>query len=152
MTERFTDRAREAIEKAREAAGLLGHSYVGSEHLLLGIAREEEGTAARVLRENGFPPERIERLAVKLSGRGVPGIPVQGLTPGAARIGSPSQVRTIPAVSSTALRIFSAYSALPSPHRRASSSWGSHAWQHPGSAQTSAWGWAPVPEAIRYRV
>ena len=86
MTERFTDRAKDAIEKAREAAGVLGHSYVGSEHLLLGIAREREGMAARVLLENGFPPERIEGLVIRLSGRGAPGVPVQGLTAGASRI------------------------------------------------------------------
>ena len=86
MTERFTDRAREAIGKAREAAGALGHSYVGSEHLLLAIAREPDGAAARVLRENGFPPERIEELTAAFSGRGVPGAPVQGLTPAASRV------------------------------------------------------------------
>ena len=53
MIDKFTERARSAIEMGREAAGEYGHSYVGSEHLLLGVAREQEGMGGRVLRENG---------------------------------------------------------------------------------------------------
>ena len=52
--ERFTERARTAIEKAQAAAEALGHSYVGSEHLLLGILREDGGQGARVLKSNGL--------------------------------------------------------------------------------------------------
>ena len=79
--DRFTERARSAIEKAREAAGELGHSYVGSEHILLGIARETEGLGGRVLWENGFTGDYIAVLLEKSSGHGAPGVPVQGLTP-----------------------------------------------------------------------
>ncbi len=86
MMDRFTDCARGAIEKARQAAGEFGHSYVGSEHLLLGVARESEGMAGRILRENGFTPERVEAMLEKTSGRGTPGLPVQGLTPRGVRI------------------------------------------------------------------
>ena len=50
MNDRFTERAKTAIEKAQEAAEELGHSYVGSEHLLLGIAREGAGQGARAKR------------------------------------------------------------------------------------------------------
>ena len=54
QSDRFTARAKTAIEKAQTAAEALGHSYVGSEHLLLGILREEGGQGAQVLRSNGL--------------------------------------------------------------------------------------------------
>jgi len=86
MNDRFTQRARSAIERGRETAGEFGHSYVGSEHLLLGVARETEGLGSRVLRDNGLDAAAAEALLEKFSGRGAPGIPVQGLTPRAKRI------------------------------------------------------------------
>ena len=51
--EKFTQRAEIAIERAREAAGELGHSYVGTEHLLLGILGESEGLGAIILKQRG---------------------------------------------------------------------------------------------------
>ena len=86
MNDRFTERARSAIEKGREAAGEFGHSYVGSEHLLLGVVRETEGLGARVLRDNGLDAAAAAMLLEKAAGRGAPGLPVQGLTPRAKRI------------------------------------------------------------------
>ena len=86
MNDRFTERARGAIEKGREAAGEFGHSYVGSEHLLLGVVRETEGLGARVLRDNGLDAAITAALLEKAAGRGAPGLPVQGLTPRAKRI------------------------------------------------------------------
>ena len=53
QSEQFTTKARSAIERARLAALEFGHSYVGTEHLLIGIAAETEGMAAAVLGENG---------------------------------------------------------------------------------------------------
>jgi ATP-dependent Clp protease ATP-binding subunit ClpC len=47
--ERFTERARQAVVLAQDEARGLGHNYIGTEHLLLGLLREEEGIAARVL-------------------------------------------------------------------------------------------------------
>ena len=81
MSDRFTQRARSAIERARDAAGEFGHSYIGSEHLLLGVARETDSPGARVLADNGFDSAGLEKLLEAYSGRGVPGVPVQGLTP-----------------------------------------------------------------------
>ena len=81
MSDRFTQRARSAIERARDAAGEFGHSYVGSEHLLLGLARETDSPGARVLSDNGFDAPTLEKLLEAWSGRGAPGVPVQGLTP-----------------------------------------------------------------------
>ena len=47
--DRFTQKASLAITKAQEAATALGHSYVGTEHLLLGLTAEEQGLAAQLL-------------------------------------------------------------------------------------------------------
>ena len=51
---KFSPRAEEALRLSQEAAGELGHGYVGTEHLLLGLIREEEGVAHTVLTEAGF--------------------------------------------------------------------------------------------------
>ncbi len=85
-SDRFTERAKSAIEKAQAAAEELGHSYVGSEHLLLGIIREGGGQGAKVLRDNGLSDELVTGLVEKYVGRGDSGAPVQGLTPRAKRI------------------------------------------------------------------
>ena len=53
---KFTPGAEEALRLAQEAAGELGHGYVGTEHLLLGLIREENGTAASGGRLPGCPP------------------------------------------------------------------------------------------------
>ena len=52
---KFTPTAEEALRLAQEAAGELGHGYVGTEHLLLGILREGDGVAVRVLSGTGVP-------------------------------------------------------------------------------------------------
>ena len=83
--DRFTERARTAIEKAQEAAEELGHSYVGSEHLLLGIVREDGGQGAKVLKENGLSDDLLTELVEKYVGKGTPGTPIQGLSPRAKR-------------------------------------------------------------------
>ena len=51
---KFTPRAEESLRLAQEAAQDMGHDYVGCEHLLLGLLREEEGIAHRVLTEYGL--------------------------------------------------------------------------------------------------
>ena len=78
--EKFTQRAEQAIEQARAAAGDLGHGYVGTEHLLLGILAEEDGLGAHILRRQGLDQERLRRLVVRRCGLGAPGVPGQGLT------------------------------------------------------------------------
>ena len=84
--DRFTQRAQSALTRAQEAAQEMGHSYVGTEHILLGIARESEGLGAKVLHDNGLDEELITELIEKFVGRGAPGIPAQGLTPNAKRV------------------------------------------------------------------
>lgn len=79
-SEQFTIRARSAIERARLASADLGHSYVGTEHLLVGIAAEQEGLGAKILRDNGMSGDRILRTVESRSGKGCPGIPYLGLS------------------------------------------------------------------------
>jgi len=85
--DRFTERARNVLALAQAAAAELGHGYVGSEHILLGLAREGGGVAAKVLREAGLDSRLILDMIEKNIGRGRQGeIPPQGLTPRAKRI------------------------------------------------------------------
>ena len=49
----FTEKARIAISEAHDAAAEMGHNYIGSEHLLMGLIREGSGVAAKVLEKNG---------------------------------------------------------------------------------------------------
>ena len=53
MFERFTERARQVVVLAQEEARTLKHSYIGTEHILLGLLREEEGLAGQVLKSLG---------------------------------------------------------------------------------------------------
>lgn len=64
--ERFTPQARAAIELSRETARELGHHSVGTEHLLIGLLREETGVAARVLEECGVQEEKVLELISEL--------------------------------------------------------------------------------------
>ena len=84
--DRFTERARLALTAAQQAAQKLGHSYVGTEHILLGIAAEGEGLGAKILRDHGLDEALITDLVVRFIGRGAPSLPAQGLTPGAKRV------------------------------------------------------------------
>jgi ATP-dependent Clp protease ATP-binding subunit ClpC len=64
----FTPRAKRVLELAIEEARLLGHNYVGTEHLLLGLIREGEGVAAQVLAELGVDRKRVREEVMKLLG------------------------------------------------------------------------------------
>ena len=78
--EKFTRRSEDAIEKARRAAGDLGHSFVGTEHLLLGILREEDSLGSRVLRRRGLREAALTEELCRSLGAGCPGSPCQGLS------------------------------------------------------------------------
>src|SRR5579859_2796137 len=65
--ERFTQRARRVLSLAQEEAERLQHSYIGTEHLLLGLMREEGGVAGRVLRDIGLDPRRVEELVERMT-------------------------------------------------------------------------------------
>jgi hypothetical protein len=84
---RFTDRARRAVDLAGDEARRLGHGYVGTEHLLLGLLREGKGIAPQALELLGLSPEEVRRQVTGITGTG-PGLPsghVQ-LTPQARRV------------------------------------------------------------------
>ena len=84
---RFTPRAQSALRLAQEAAEELGHSYVGSEHLLLGLMREEGGAAHRCLAGQSVTAEKTRETIAGIVGTGLPGLaPPQGLTPRAKRV------------------------------------------------------------------
>ncbi|MBI4314970.1 MAG: ATP-dependent Clp protease ATP-binding subunit [Chloroflexi bacterium] len=68
--QRFTQRARRVLSLAQEEAERLRHNYIGTEHLLLGLMREEGGVAGRVLRELGLDPRRLQDTVERLSGPG----------------------------------------------------------------------------------
>ena len=66
MFERFTDRARRVVVFAQEAAKELKQDYIGTEHILLGVLRENEDIAARVLVSMGVTYERAREYAIEL--------------------------------------------------------------------------------------
>lgn len=65
---KFTPTAEEALQLAQEAAGELGHGYVGTEHLLLGLMREDEGLAHAVLTEAGLTDDLLTEMIRKTAG------------------------------------------------------------------------------------
>ena len=84
---RFTERAQAALRLAQECSAELGHGYVGSEHLLLGLAREGKGVAAKVLQSAGLEPESLKAAIARMVGVGaLGGAPSQGLTPRCKKI------------------------------------------------------------------
>ncbi len=70
MFERFTGRARGAVVHAQEEAASLGHAYIGTEHLLIGLLREEDGIAAHALASLDVTPSRAREQVVSIVGRG----------------------------------------------------------------------------------
>ncbi len=76
--ERFTSGARQAVTDAQGEARRLGHRYIGTEHLLLGLLAGGDGIAAAVLRDAGIDASTVEHDVVRIVGRG----PASGSEPG----------------------------------------------------------------------
>ncbi|HEX3623032.1 MAG TPA: Clp protease N-terminal domain-containing protein [Acidimicrobiales bacterium] len=70
MFERFTDRARRVVVLAQEEARLLGHNYIGTEHILLGLIAEQEGLAAKVLDRLGISLQAVRAKVEAIIGQG----------------------------------------------------------------------------------
>jgi ATP-dependent Clp protease ATP-binding subunit ClpC len=70
MYGRFTEKAERAIAISQESAMSLGHNYVGTEHLLLGLVKEGSGVASRVLQAQGVNEERVLKEIEELIGKG----------------------------------------------------------------------------------
>jgi ATP-dependent Clp protease ATP-binding subunit ClpA len=89
----FTPRAKKVLELALREALSLGHNYIGAEHILLGLIREGDGTAAKVLVGNGADLATVRREVVAVKS--------EVLIPRRVRARQPSQVRDALAVMST---------------------------------------------------
>ena len=70
MFERFTERARQVVVFAQDEARVLGHTYIGTEHILLGLIREDEGLAARVLDSFEITAEEVRGQVARIVGQG----------------------------------------------------------------------------------
>ena len=83
----LTRQAQNALRLARESSAQLGHGYVGSEHLLLGLLRASQGAAARALTAAGIQETAVQTAIAGLVGVGTRGCgPSMGLTPRCRRI------------------------------------------------------------------
>ncbi len=85
--ERFTKKAAAALGQALECAGRLGHTYIGSEHILLGILREKDSIGARLLLSRAITYEKAEKKIISLVGSGTPrALSSKDMTPRSRRI------------------------------------------------------------------
>lgn len=91
MFERFTERAQKVLALAQKEAMRLGHSNIGTEHILLGLIREGEGIAAKALKEIGLDAETIQAEVESLIGRGSHPMKAIHYTPRAKKVVELSQ-------------------------------------------------------------
>jgi ATP-dependent Clp protease ATP-binding subunit ClpC len=85
--EKFSERARRVLTLAQEEAQHFNHNYIGTEHILLGLVREDEGVAAKVLTNMGVGLNRVRSAVEFIIGRGEkPSSGQVGLTPRAKRV------------------------------------------------------------------
>ncbi|MGQ0600519.1 MAG: ATP-dependent Clp protease ATP-binding subunit [Anaerolineales bacterium] len=85
--QRFTQRARRVLSLAQEEAERMKHSYIGTEHILLGLMKEEGGVAGRVLRELGLETRRVQEMVERLTGANkTTSIAKLDLSPGTRRV------------------------------------------------------------------
>lgn len=83
--EGFSERARKVLSLAQEEAQRFNHNYIGTEHILLGLVRETEGVAARVLANLGVDLSKVRSAVKFMLGQGVSHTDGPGLTPGAEK-------------------------------------------------------------------
>jgi ATP-dependent Clp protease ATP-binding subunit ClpC len=83
---RFTKRAQRVLTLAQEEARRLNHNYIGTEHLLLGLIREENGAAVKVLRKLGVEPQRVKDMVERTVEQGQWTSPKLTLTPRTKRV------------------------------------------------------------------
>lgn len=84
--ERLTQRARRVLSLAHQEAERLRHNYIGTEHLLLGLIKEDGGVASRVLRELGLEAERVQEIIERLTGAGQSQVSKIDLAPGTQQV------------------------------------------------------------------
>ncbi|KNF07985.1 chaperone protein ClpB [Gottschalkia purinilytica] len=86
MFGRFTERAQKVIYLAQEEAKELNHNYIGTEHILLGLAKEGEGIAAKVLTGLGVNLESLREQVINIVGKGNEPEELLGFTPRTKRV------------------------------------------------------------------
>ncbi|MBQ2719405.1 MAG: ATP-dependent Clp protease ATP-binding subunit, partial [Clostridia bacterium] len=87
MTQRFTSKAENALRAAERVASELGHTYIGTEHLLYGLSAEHDGVAARILEGAGLDPDKLREKISGLTGIGHPSrVGAADLTPRARSV------------------------------------------------------------------
>ena len=85
--EKFSERARKVLSLAQEEAQRFNHTYIGTEHVLLGLVRESDGVAARVLSNLGVELTKVRSAVEFIIGRGERQAPGEiGLTPRAKKV------------------------------------------------------------------
>ncbi len=86
MFGRFTEKAEKAIAYSQESAMAMGHNYVGTEHLLLGLIRESSGVASRVMQSQGITEDKVVKEIENLIGKGEKKEQPLGFTPRTKRV------------------------------------------------------------------
>lgn len=81
MTNRFTPAAQNALKRAQTEASEMGHSYIGTEHLLLGLLCEENSVGAELLRKHGLDYKKVKQAVTLLSGSGNKALSPPNMTP-----------------------------------------------------------------------
>ena len=95
MNNRFTAKAQNVLNNALRIAAALGHTYIGSEHLLLALAAESDGVAAKLLSARGITPDDIQRVLVETAGQGtISNVTPTDMTPRTKRILEASAVES----------------------------------------------------------
>ena len=74
MANRFTQKAQNTLNRALMYARELGHTYIGSEHILLGLLGEREGVGAKLLEARGVTLESVRDVIIRVSGVGIPSV------------------------------------------------------------------------------
>ncbi len=90
----FTPRAKRVLELSWDEARQLGHNYIGTEHLLLGLIREGEGVAARVLENLGVDLNKVRSNVIKMLGDSKPQTASSGVGSGSSSSSQASKVKT----------------------------------------------------------
>lgn len=83
---RFTQRAAQALNLAKECSANLGHNYIGTEHILWGLVKEGGGIAANVLISNGVTENKVMEKILSIVGKGDGSLPITGYTPRTKRV------------------------------------------------------------------
>ena len=86
MVYKFTARAKKAIDLANEIAMELGHSYIGTEHILYGLVKEGNGVASKVLENQAVNAEKIKNEIIELIGKEEKIEETLGFTPRTKRV------------------------------------------------------------------